>query len=117
MALDIEERRRKRKERAEELKRESERIVEQLRGMGAEKVVAFGSYGEGKVGMRSDLDLLVVMPDDRSGKEWGGVVWEEVERGVAVDFMVYNQGELREMLPVSSFLRHVLKEGRVLYEK
>lgn len=117
MGFDVEERKRKREERKRELEAGCERIVEQLEGMGAKRVVVFGSYGEGKVGMWSDLDLLVVMPNSRSGKDWRRVVYDEVERGTAVDFIVYNERELEETLPVSSFLRHVLRRGRVVYEK
>lgn len=113
----MEERRRKRREREEELRVGCERIVEELKKMGVERVVVFGSYGEGKVGMWSDLDLLVVMPNSRSGREWRRMVYDEVEREVEVDFVVYNERELEETLPVSSFLRHVLKTGRVVYEK
>jgi imidazolonepropionase-like amidohydrolase len=44
-------------------------------------------------------------------------VYENVERGVSADIIVYNKEELEEKLPTSSFLRHVLQSGRVIYEK
>jgi imidazolonepropionase-like amidohydrolase len=45
-----------------------------------------------------------------------GKIYEKVDRGIACDIVVYNEKELAEMLPLSRFLRHVLKEGKVVYE-
>jgi len=64
----------------------------------------------------SDLDLLVLMPSTKTGKEWLKEVYRRVERDVATDILVYNEREFRENLPVSHFLQGVAG-GRVLYEK
>jgi predicted nucleotidyltransferase len=109
------------RERQEQRKRSLERalqvVLKQLEAMGALQVILFGSLTRGEVGLRSDLDLLAVMPSNRSGREWSQEIYTRVERGIACDILVYNDEELEEMLPVSRFLRHVLKEGRVVYEK
>jgi len=104
-------------EREEKLKSSMEFITRQLIELGALKIILFGSLAEGNVDVYSDLDLLVVMPSTKSGGEWMKFVYENVERGIDSDIIVYNQEELREKLPVSSFLRHVLQSGRVIYEK
>jgi predicted nucleotidyltransferase len=97
-------------------------IVAQLRDLGARKVVLFGSLAQGDTGAWSDLDLLAVMPSARSSREWireveyNLPVYAEVERTVACDFLVYTGEDLQAMLPTSHFLRHALKEGKVVYE-
>jgi predicted nucleotidyltransferase len=92
-------------------------ITDQLAGMGALQVIVFGSFAEGHVRSMSDLDLIAVMPPSRTGREWRRFVGENIERGVGCDLLVYTEEELVEMLPVSRFLRHALKTGRMVYEK
>ncbi len=104
-------------EREEKLKSSMESITRQLIQLGALKIILFGSLAEGNVDVYSDLDMLVIMPSTKSGGEWMKFVYANVERGIDSDIIVYNQEELREKLPVSSFLRHVLQSGRVVYEK
>ena len=56
------------------LERELRKISRQLRAMGALKIIVFGSFAEGDIRRSSDLDLLVVMPSQMSGKEWMGKI-------------------------------------------
>ena len=46
-----------------------------------------------------------------------GKIYAEVDRDVDCDFLAYTSEELEENIPVSRFLRHALKTGRVIYEK
>ncbi|HLG30968.1 MAG TPA: nucleotidyltransferase domain-containing protein [Candidatus Brocadiales bacterium] len=92
-------------------------IVSQIKGIGALKIILFGSLVKGEVDVYSDLDLLVIMPSTKSGKEWMKLIYEHVERGIASDIIVYNKKEFDEKLPTSSFLRNVLNSGKVIYEK
>lgn len=107
----------KKREREERLKFSLALVTRQLRDFGALKIVLFGSFVKGDIDIFSDLDLLVIMPPERSGKEWMKLVYENVERGIASDIIVYNQKELEEKLPTSSFLRGILNSGKVVYEK
>jgi len=91
-------------------------IVEQLKALGALKVILFGSFVRGDTGLWSDLDIIAIMPPCMSGREWIRKIYTEVERGIACDILVYNERDLQEMLPTSRFLRHILKEGKVIYE-
>ncbi len=108
---------RKKMEREKRLEASMESITKQLAALGALKVILFGSLATGTVDVYSDLDLLVVMPSAKTGKEWMGIVYGNVERDVDADIIVYNQEEFRERLPSSSFLRHILDHGSVVYEK
>lgn len=92
-------------------------IVSQLRNIGASKIILFGSLAKGDVDVNSDLDLLVIMPTTKTGKGWMNLIYENVERKIASDIIVYNREEFEEKLPTSSFLRNIVKSGRVVYEK
>lgn len=94
-----------------------ESISDQLKDIGALKIIVFGSLVGSTVDVNSDLDLLVMMPSSKPGKEWMKLIYDEVERGVASDILVYNEQEFLESLPASSFLQHVVNSGRVVYEK
>lgn len=88
-----------------------------LRDMGALKAVLFGSVARGEADIGSDLDLLVIMPATKSGREWTRLLYDQVPRDVGIDFLVYNEEEWDRELPISSFLRHIQEHGRVVYEK
>ncbi|MFP3909627.1 MAG: nucleotidyltransferase domain-containing protein [Halobacteriota archaeon] len=109
---------RQRKElRRRELERELERIKKQLIDMDAVKIILFGSYAQGMVRSSSDIDLLVIMPSHKSGKDWMGEIYEKVDREVDCDILAYTEKELEDKLPVSRFLRYVLDTGKVIYER
>jgi len=107
----------KKKEREERLKSSLDSVVRQLGGLGALRIILFGSLAKEDIDVSSDLDLLVIMPPDKSGKEWMRLVYENVDRGVASDILVYNHRELEESLATSSFLRGILDSGKIIYEK
>ncbi len=111
---DIRERKEKRRK---ALEQNLPSIVEQLKALGALKVILFGSFVRGDTGSWSDLDLIAVMPPSLSGKEWRRKIYREGDRGVACDIAVYNEKEVGKTIPISSFLRHALREGRTHYEK
>lgn len=92
-------------------------MLPQLIGLGAIKVILFGSLAAGTVDSDSDLDLLVIMPETLTGKEWGNRVYSEVDRRVETDFIVFNTAEFGQALPNNSFLREISATGRVVYER
>jgi predicted nucleotidyltransferase len=92
-------------------------IVGQLELMGARKVIPFGSLARGDVDAGSVLDLLVLMPPERSGKEWTSLIYGSVSRKIAADILVFTEEELRQNLPASGLLRNIVDTGMVIYEK
>ena len=94
-----------------------DRMTGQLAEMGVLRVIVFGSFAEDAVRSTSDIDLIAVMPETRTGKEWRRYVGENLDREVGCDLLVYTEKELAEMIPVSRFLRHALATGRTVYEK
>lgn len=92
------------------------RVTEQLVSLGAVRIVLFGSLAHNQTHEYSDLDLLVVMPSIRTGKEWADLLYEQVDRQVAADLVVYSAEEYAEMLPRSAFLQGIESSGRVIHD-
>nr|MDO8135628.1 nucleotidyltransferase domain-containing protein [Candidatus Njordarchaeum guaymaensis] len=107
----------RRDQRKRKLQSALDSIVSQLRKMGSMKVIVFGSLATGDVDVNSDVDLLAIMPGTRSGKEWSKLIYENVERGIASDIIVFNETEFEKELPLNSFLRQIVKSGKVVYEE
>ncbi|MBW1729169.1 MAG: nucleotidyltransferase domain-containing protein, partial [Deltaproteobacteria bacterium] len=106
----------KKDERKVKLQTSLDLIINQLKNLGVLKIIIFGSFAKGDVDVNSDLDLFVLMPSPRTGKEWMDIIYEKIDRKVASDIIVFNEEELKEKLPSSSFLQSITK-GKVVYEK
>ncbi len=115
--LDIEEIVRRKKDRKDLLQSSLESLLPQLQGMGAVRIVLFGSLANGDTHSGSDLDLLVVMPEGRSGREWSRLIYSEIDRVVSSDILVFNAAELAEEVKASAFLRQILEKGRTVFER
>ena len=92
-------------------------IAQDLKAMGAIKIVVFGSYVSGTIRRWSDLDILAVMPSTKTGKEWFKEIWDKVDSGVSADVLPFTEEELIRKTETSSFIRHAIKTGKVIYEK
>lgn len=115
--LDLDKIERRKAERKEILQSSLERMLPQLIGMGAVKVVVFGSLADGDIHSKSDLDILVVMPETRTGREWSRLVYSEIDRAIASDILVFNAVELAEEVKTNAFLQQVMENGRLVFEK
>jgi len=93
-----------------------EKITTQLKMMGALKIVLFGSLSRGEVDTNSDIDLLIIMPSTKTGKEWLNIIYDQTDRKVAIDIIVYNENEFYKEFPFNSFLKNI-SNGKVIYEK
>jgi predicted nucleotidyltransferase len=61
---------RRKEERRDKLRKALDSIVNRLKDMEAQKIILFGSLARGDVDINSDLDLFVLMPSEKTGKEW-----------------------------------------------
>lgn len=86
-------------------------IAGQLRALGAQKIVLFGSVATNTITNSSDLDLLVVMPLGKTGWQWTNEIYEKVERKVSADIVAYNLDEFEKMKEESSFVKYALMTG------
>lgn len=103
--------------RREKLGRALSEIVRQLKEMGAIKVILFGSFASQKISFYSDLDIFVIMPDIKSGKEWLKEIYQRLERYVASDIIVFNLKEFEESKDKNFLLEEIERKGRVIYEE
>lgn len=86
-----------------------------------ERIILFGSHARGDAGADSDLDLLVVLDTAEPPAEACLRVRRaarERHRGLSLDVLVYTPDELDARLAAGDpLLRHVLREGKVLYAR
>jgi predicted nucleotidyltransferase len=94
----------------------AERIV---RGYDPAKIILFGSHARGEAGLKSDIDLLVVLPEV-ANKRKAAVAIRRILRDLPVpkDIVVTTPEEIaRRGDLVGTVLRPALREGKVLYER
>jgi predicted nucleotidyltransferase len=102
---------------AQRLAQELDNLIRQLRQIPAvQQVILFGSYAHGQADLLTDLDLLVVMSSDLDFVSRCAHLAGQLHAGVALDLLVYTPKEL-ERLRDRPFIDHILKTGKVVYEK
>lgn len=86
--------------------------------MGVNKVILFGSYSRGSETRKSDLDFMIVLDTDKR-------FFDRYEKFVkiydyikdrAVDLLIYTPEEL-DRIAHRSFIKKILTEGKVIYER
>jgi predicted nucleotidyltransferase len=90
------------------------------RGIAPQQIALFGSCARGEATDTSDLDLLVVQDSQASNRQ----VRREIERLLwgrhfGVDLIVQRPEEVARNVADGNpfYTRHILSEGRVLYER
>ena len=58
-------------------------IKRQLIKLGAKRIILFGSLNNDDIDIYSDLDLFVIMPPNKTGKEWMDFIYTNLEREIA----------------------------------
>ena len=94
----------------------TQRIVESF---SPEKVILFGSQASGTPRADSDIDLLIIMNSHLSAIQRAVEVKRACRpRFVSMDVLVKTPEELTTRLQQGNlFLRQILEQGRVLYER
>ena len=101
--------------RREKLQRELARAVDELRKMGAERIILVGSMAEGDIGPFSDIDLVVVMRTKERFLDRLKAAYGKIQPSVAMDILIYSPDELDDLCETSALVSHALEKGRVLY--
>ncbi len=99
------------------LRKSLDSIIRQLKDFGAIKVYLFGSFARDEIDVNSDIDLLAIMPSNKTGKEWLSFIYSNIKRDIASDIIVFNDNEFRNQLSSNSFLKNIINSGRLVYEK
>ena len=92
-------------------------ILKQLKNFGAIKIYLFGSYVRDEIDVNSDLDIFVIMPSNKTGKEWINLIYSNIQRDISSDIIVFNEKEFKSQMPSNSFLENIINSGRLVYEK
>ena len=100
------------------LLRESlQHIVQTLSALDeVERISLFGSYARGRADLFTDLDILVVMETEKGFLERLQMLYALVAVPVDLDLICYTPQEFQS-LKEQPFLRQILREEVVLYEK
>jgi predicted nucleotidyltransferase len=98
------------------LEAEVHHLVEQLKALGAVKVILFGSLARGQLSLFSDVDLLVLFEQDRPARELTRWVYQNIQASEAVDILAYNADRFQNVRE-RPFFRQILRDGKVLYER
>jgi len=98
------------------LEEELERLIPKLKGLGVRKIILFGSLAEGNIGRSSDIDLIIVQETEKRFLDRLEEIYVALQPRVALDVLVYTPKEFAQMEQANSFIRNILKKGRVLYD-
>ncbi len=98
----------------ERLQAETERLVGQLKAMGAVQVILFGSVARGQISLFSDIDLLVLFDKEQSAHELTRWVYENIQASEAIDILAYSQQAFQQVRE-RPFFQKILREGKMLY--
>ena len=82
------------------------------------RIILFGSYAYGTPTEDSDVDVLVVMPEDAAlGHRPALKIREQVSAGFPVDVLVRDPVFIRDRLEEGDcFLEEISPKGKVMYE-
>ncbi len=95
---------------------ELRRLVPLLAALGARRVILYGSCATGECRPNSDLDLLVVVPEDGlSLPQRLGRLYGRLAPTVSCDLLAYTPAEL-DLLRDSPLVAAALRFGRTVYE-
>ncbi len=96
-----------------------EQVVERLVSvLQPEQIYLFGSHAYGSPHRHSDLDFLVVVPDDAGDPDELALAGRRalLDLPVSVDILIYHRSQMDKWEPVRCSLPHtVVKRGRRLY--
>jgi len=81
------------------------------------KIILFGSCANGSNSDKSDIDLLIIKDTDKRPIERIHEAHKPLDYNIPVDILVYTPVEVETLTSDdASFLGHILREGKVLYE-
>ncbi len=102
-------------------------ILKSLKKINPRVIIIFGSYARGTNDEESDLDLLIVLDEDKIPVSYDEKIEmklnirraiREINKKIAIDLLVYTTPEYEEFIKSgSSFSKEIKETGKVLYEK
>ncbi|WP_078664330.1 MULTISPECIES: nucleotidyltransferase domain-containing protein [Carboxydocella] len=83
-----------------------------------EQIIVFGSWARGEANEDSDIDFLVIMPDEIPNKRFLQIEIRKALRGFAIpkDVVVLSKNEISKYKNINGLVyKNALEEGRVYY--
>jgi len=105
------------KKRNEKLQEELKRLIPEIIKLGVEKVILFGSLASGDIHKSSDIDIIIVQRTEKKFLDRLEEFYNYLRPEFGMDIFVYTPEEFSEMKENNRFMKSVLKNGRILYEK
>ena len=83
-----------------------------------ERVILFGSHASGNTTPDSDVDLLVVMDFKNRPHQQAFEIRRAIKRSFPLDILVRRPADINRRLRLGDFfIKEIMQEGKVLYEK
>jgi predicted nucleotidyltransferase len=100
----------------ERLEAAAQRLVEQIKDLGAVKIILFGSLASGTISLFSDIDMIALFEGQTNSRDLTRWLYQNINTTEAIDIFAYN---LKSFDKISNrpFIQKILKEGKVLYER
>ncbi len=90
-------------------------ILDKLSGR-VQKISVFGSYARGRRDLFTDLDILIIMKSQKPFLERTKDIYGLLSLPVDADILCYTPEEMEKMKK-RAFMKNILKQEVVLYEK
>ena len=83
------------------------------------RIILFGSAARGEMRAKSDLDVLVIVPDGQNRRHIAGTIYRARPRGTRpLDLVVATESDVERHRDARWYvIASALREGRVLYER
>ena len=99
-----------------QLREELNRIKSKLINMGAHKIILFGSAAREELGLMGDIDLIVIIESNKDFLERLAYFYQEIQP-IDADLLIYTPLEFIRMVEENLFIQHVLKQGKIIFER
>ena len=92
-------------------------IISDLAEFNPEKIILFGSYAGDNWDEESDIDIIVVYRTKKKFMDRLEELYMKWNLPKAVDILAYTPDEFADMMKDNFFIKQVVKEGIIIYER
>jgi predicted nucleotidyltransferase len=82
-----------------------------------DRIMLFGSLARKDVSRSSDIDILIIKKTRKSFKKRMCELYDKIDYRWPTEMLCYTPAEIQRLKGKNMFLKNVLREGLVVYEK